>query len=50
MKCSNKVTGYREVNRMAVANLAIVFGPTLVSSTNVDIHYLKLDLGELDKC
>ena len=50
MKCSNKVTGYREVNRMAVANLAIVFGPTLVSSTNVEIQYLKLDLGELDKC
>ena len=29
------MTGYREVNRMAVANLAIVFGPTLVSSTNI---------------
>ena len=32
-----KVTGYREVNRMAVANLAIVFGPTLVSFDYLDL-------------
>jgi len=30
LKHLEKVTSYKEVNRMAVANLAIVFGPTLM--------------------
>merc|ERR1712013_868536 len=30
LKHLEKVTGYKDVNRMAVANMAIVFGPTLM--------------------
>ena len=30
LKYLKKVTGYKDVNRIAVANMAIVFGPTLM--------------------
>jgi len=45
-----KVTGYREVNRMAVANLAIVFGPTLMwppahlTTTNMALNMMQQNM------
>jgi len=45
-----KVTGFREVNRMAVANLAIVFGPTLMwppahmTTTNMALNMMQQNM------
>lgn len=45
-----KVTGYKEVNRMAVSNLAIVFGPTLMwppanlTNTNMALNMMQQNM------
>lgn len=45
-----KVTNYKEVNRMAVANLAIVFGPTLMwppahlTTTNMALNMMQQNM------
>jgi len=46
----DRVTAYREVNRMAVSNLAIVFGPTLMwppahmTTTNMALNMMQQNM------
>ncbi len=46
----DKVTQYKEVNRMAVSNLAIVFGPTLMwppahlTNTNMALNMMQQNM------
>lgn len=51
LKHLEKVTSYKEVNRMAVANLAIVFGPTLMwppehltTGTNMALNMMQQNM------
>ena len=50
LKHLDKVTTYKEVNRMAVSNLAIVFGPTLmwpppqVTNTNMALNMMQQNM------
>jgi len=50
LKHLEKVTGYKDVNRMAVANMAIVFGPTLMwppahlTTTNMALNMMQQNM------
>ena len=50
LKHLDKVTQYKEVNRMAVSNLAIVFGPTLMwppahlTNTNMALNMMQQNM------
>ena len=50
LKYLKKVTGYKDVNRIAVANMAIVFGPTLMwppahlTTTNMALNMMQQNM------